>query len=218
MGWVGSKLHVRAKTWWQPSQWWSDLRHYGCALSISNSISWIITTRCLESCLRHCSVSAMQRIRSSRNNSIGQFSVPILLLTASLIFVFGQDHPSGRWEERPKSNTVYLEKDHVTFDTNEKDVQNKQDKGLENARVNAYQGQEEDVTPVNSVVEGSPNLMTYLRILISPMTWLPPLAYMTTFGLELAIDSNMANVLFALFNTKRPDLTQTQAGYYTSTL
>ena len=28
----------------------------------------------------------------------------------------------------------------------------------------------------------------------SPMTWLPPLAYMTTFGLELAIDSNMANV------------------------
>lgn len=124
---------------------------------------------------------------------------------------------------------VYLEKDYLTssFNINKKDFQNKnlkQDKGLENVRVNTHQGQlkEGDTTTVDTtvdnVVKGSSTLVTYFKFLISPMTWLPPLAYMTTFGLELAIDSNLGNVLFSLFNTKRPDFTQTQAGYYTSIL
>ena len=101
-----------------------------------------------------------------------------------------------------------------SFDVNEKD------KGLENVDTN--QGQAGVVTRVDSVVENSvkasPTLVTYFGILTSPLTWLPPLAYMTTFGLELAIDSNMGNVLFALFNPKRADFTQTKAGYYTSIL
>ena len=101
-----------------------------------------------------------------------------------------------------------------SFDVNEKD------KGLENVDTN--QGQAGVVTRVDSVVENSvkasPTLVTYLGILTSPLTWLPPLAYMTTFGLELAIDSNMGNVLFALFNPKRADFTQTKTGYYTSIL
>jgi NNP family nitrate/nitrite transporter-like MFS transporter len=150
--------------------------------------------------------------------------VPILLFVAGLIFIFGQDHPSGRWEDRPNSNTIYLEKGHlddVTFDINKNDLQNN-DKGLESVRVNTYQDQERHVTlidsTVDSAVKGSPTPVTYFRILTSPQTWLPPLAYMTSFGLELAIDSNMANVLFALFNPKRPDIGQTQAGYYTSIL
>jgi NNP family nitrate/nitrite transporter-like MFS transporter len=142
--------------------------------------------------------------------------VPILLLIAGSIFIFGQDHPSGRWEDRPDSKKDHL----VTSSFDKKDLQDKK----ENARVDTHQGQEEDATPVDSTVDsavkGSPQaaLVTYFNILISPLIWLPPLAYMTTFGLELAIDSNMANVLFSLFNTKRPDFTQTQAGYYTSIL
>ena len=153
--------------------------------------------------------------------------MPILLLIAGSIFIFGQDHPSGRWEERLNSNAFYLEKDDhhdvtSTPDVNKKDFQNKKYKGSENARVDTHEGQGGDITLVNSTVEntakGSPTLKTYFRILASPMTWLPPLAYMTTFGLELAIDSNLGNVLFSLFSTKRPDFTQTQAGYYTSIL
>jgi NNP family nitrate/nitrite transporter-like MFS transporter len=136
--------------------------------------------------------------------------VPILLFIAGLIFIFGQDHPCGRWEER---NAFYLEKGHnvtSSFD-DEKDSQ-KKEKGLENA---IHQGQDED----NSTVENTvPTLATYFRILISPVTWLPTLAYMTTFGLELAIDSNLGNVLFSLFNPKRRGFTQTKAGYYTSIL
>ena len=100
---------------------------------------------------------------------------------------------------------VYLEKDsRETFDND--NIQNKAGYGLENA------GQ------VDTTVKETPTLVTYLRILASPLTWLPPLAYMTTFGLELAIDGNLANVLFALFNKKRPGFGQTQAGYYTSIL
>ncbi|TCD62455.1 hypothetical protein EIP91_006882 [Steccherinum ochraceum] len=49
-------------------------------------------------------------------------------------------------------------------------------------------------------------------ILRSPLTWLPSLAYMMTFGYELAIDANLANVLFGLFRT----LGQTKAGYIAS--
>ena len=151
-------------------------------------------------------------------NNYRSISVPILLLIAGSIFIFGQDHPSGRWEERPNRDTVYIEKDDLTSSF---DFPNK-DKGLENARVNTHPVQEVDVIPLNltvdNAVKGSPNLVTYIKILTSPMTWLPPLAYMTTFGLELAIDSNMGNVLFSLFNKKRPGFTQTQAGYYTSIL
>jgi len=144
--------------------------------------------------------------------------VPILLFIAGLIFLFGLDHPSGRWEERLNTNAFYLEKDHQVPVTSSLDVKN--DKGLENVRIDTHQGQDGDMTTVNSTdentVKGTPTLATYLRILTLPVTWLTPLAYMTTFGLELAIDSNLGNVLFALFNPKRPDFTQTQAGYYTS--
>ncbi|KZT38056.1 nitrate/nitrite porter [Sistotremastrum suecicum HHB10207 ss-3] len=52
-----------------------------------------------------------------------------------------------------------------------------------------------------------------LHILSSPLTWLPALAYMTTFGFELAMDANLSNSLFGIY----PKLGQTKAGYITST-
>jgi len=48
-------------------------------------------------------------------------------------------------------------------------------------------------------------------IIVNPLTWLPSLAYMTTFGYELAIDANLANVLYTLL--KSPTFGQTKAGY-----
>jgi MFS transporter, NNP family, nitrate/nitrite transporter len=145
-------------------------------------------------------------------------SVPILLLVAVSIFIFGQDHPSGRWGDRDRPNSKIDHHESSNYNDNKKDFQDKKEK-------DTYQGQEGnhvDVTGVDSEssvnVKEPPTLMAYFKILISPLTWLTPLAYMTTFGLELAIDSNMANVLFALFNPKNPSFTQTQAGYYTSIL
>lgn len=113
------------------------------------------------------------------------------------------------------------EKGHkVPFD--DKDCQ-KKDKEAGNARVNIGQLEaQEEAALVNSTddtgIRGSPVLFPHVRILTSPVTWLPPLAYLTTFGLELTIDANLANILFVLFNKKRRGFNQTQAGYYTSIL
>ena len=131
--------------------------------------------------------------------------MPVLLLIAGLTFFFGQDHPAGRWEERHilLVNTPYLEEaDQKTF---------------ENDRENKKLGVHANPT-IDDAIEGPPTLETYFRILISPSTWLPPFSYMTSFGLELAIDGNLGNVLFSLFNKKRPSFGQTRAGYYTSIL
>jgi len=56
------------------------------------------------------------------------------------------------------------------------------------------------------------------KIIFNPLTWLPTLAYLTTFGVELTIDSKMADVLFVLYSKSLPGFTQTTAGYYTSIL
>ena len=113
-------------------------------------------------------------------------------------------------------DTPYLgEADQKTF---ESDRENKE----LGVYTNPPQGKELDDSHVDSTIDGSikgsPTLETYFRFLISFSTWLPPLAYMTSFGLELAIDGNLANVLFSLFNKKRPGFDQTRAGYYTSIL
>jgi NNP family nitrate/nitrite transporter-like MFS transporter len=71
---------------------------------------------------------------------------------------------------------------------------------------------------VDIAVNESLTIETALKILASPLTWLPALAYLTTFGLELVIDSQMANVLFALFGKRIKGFDQTTAGYYTSIL
>ena len=47
-------------------------------------------------------------------------------------------------------------------------------------------------------------------VILNPLTWLPALAYLSTFGYELAIDSNLANILFALYASK--SFGQTKAG------
>jgi NNP family nitrate/nitrite transporter-like MFS transporter len=51
-----------------------------------------------------------------------------------------------------------------------------------------------------------------MRVFTSSGTWLCALAYMTTFGFELAVDSNLPN---ALFNSHRsdPSFGQETAGY-----
>ena len=49
------------------------------------------------------------------------------------------------------------------------------------------------------------------KVASTPVTWLPALAYLTTFGYELAIDANLANVYLSLY--KSATFGQTKAGY-----
>lgn len=67
------------------------------------------------------------------------------------------------------------------------------------------------IAPLDTAVSEPLTPAIALRILCTPLTWLPCVAYLTTFGYELAIDANLANVLFGLYKTRK--LGQTNAGY-----
>ena len=73
-------------------------------------------------------------------------------------------------------------------------------------------------SPVDVAVNKALTPKAALEICINPLTWLPAFAYLTTFGLELAIDGQMASILYASFNKKIHGFDQTKAGYYTSVL
>ncbi|KAF8887007.1 putative high affinity nitrate transporter [Gymnopilus junonius] len=148
--------------------------------------------------------------------------VPILLFVAGLIFLFGQDHPAGKWSERHNlpATAISIQQGHqVRYSHDEKSLKI-HSKVNEKTVVSIEQVREEDVALVQSTVDVAINetlsLKTALKMMMDPLTWLPALAYFTTFGVELAIDSQMANVLFTLFQKKRRGFTQTTAGYYTS--
>lgn len=156
-------------------------------------------------------------------------SVPILLGTAALTLIFGQDHPTGKWSQRHKlpATAIAVAQGHeLHVDPDEELVfEGKKDgKGLEegNVEVRAVDPNEEMGGNVTSTVDVAVNesltFKTATEILTSHLTWLPALAYLTTFGTELILDAQMANVLFGLFNKRIHGFDQTKAGYYTSIL
>ncbi|KAI0086011.1 major facilitator superfamily domain-containing protein [Irpex rosettiformis] len=53
-------------------------------------------------------------------------------------------------------------------------------------------------------------------VIKNPLTWLPAFAYLTSFGYELAIDANLSNVLFGIYNPTKPGFNQTTSGYIAS--
>ena len=69
----------------------------------------------------------------------------------------------------------------------------------------------EPVSAVDMAVNESLTLRETLVLARNPLTWLPALSYLTTFGFELAVDTNLATVLFGLFKSSSFD--QTEAGY-----
>ncbi|KAF9480636.1 putative high affinity nitrate transporter [Pholiota conissans] len=150
--------------------------------------------------------------------------VPILLFVAGLTFLLGQDHPAGKWSQRHNipAATISARQGHESLDFHMEQSLGKEGKDTEKAVVCIEQVNVEDVAHIQSTVDLAVNeTLTWksaLGILINPLTWLPALAYFTTFGVELAIDSQLSGVLFTLFNKEQPGFTQTTAGYYTSIL
>ncbi|KDR71729.1 hypothetical protein GALMADRAFT_270867 [Galerina marginata CBS 339.88] len=147
--------------------------------------------------------------------------LPILFIVAGLIFILGQDHPAGKWSERYKTpaTAIATRQGHEFHNSGSEKALEKEGKDSENAFVSIEQVKEEDTlfqSTVDLAINETLTLKSALKILSNPLTWLPAFAYFTTFGVELAIDSQLSNVLFTLFTKKRPGFTQTTAGYYTS--
>ncbi|KAF9446724.1 putative high affinity nitrate transporter protein 2 [Macrolepiota fuliginosa MF-IS2] len=146
--------------------------------------------------------------------------VPILLFVGTMVLIFGQDHPAGKWSERHNlpATTLAAQQGHeVIHDDITSSKKNTKDS---EAIVTVQSVMEEEKTPIQPSVDVAVNesltLGTTVKIFLNPLTWLPALAYLTTFGVELAIDGTMAGVLFSLYSGKRPGFTQATAGYYTS--
>ncbi|KAJ7269995.1 putative high affinity nitrate transporter [Mycena haematopus] len=143
--------------------------------------------------------------------------VPILLSVAALTLLFGQDHPAGAWSQRhnlPATAVAIAHGHHVHIDADEQSHET-----LEHEKARPVETGEEfgNVTSVvDFAVNESLTFESGMKILASPLTWLPALAYLTTFGFELALDGQMENVLFTVFKQRITGFDQNRAGYYTS--
>lgn len=157
--------------------------------------------------------------------------VPVLLLTAILVIVFGTDCPTGAWSTRHTTNATaaaVMAGHEVKLDRSEQRtmMSKKQEPSTTVQEVQADDEDEHrtegrpiginDSTLVRSDVDVAVNepltMKSLGRIIANPLTWLPSLAYMTTFGFELAVDSILANVILK----HHPELGLEKAGYYAS--
>jgi len=145
--------------------------------------------------------------------------VPILFIVAALTLIFGTDCPAGQWSARHTLPATALgaKLGHVPdLDESERQV-------LEAKMREKEAGVTTGVEPVDDAVVEAPidvavsehlTVATAIKMAKIPYTWLPALMYLTTFGFELAVDANLANVLYAAH--KSGTFGQTKAGYYAS--
>jgi NNP family nitrate/nitrite transporter-like MFS transporter len=153
--------------------------------------------------------------------------VPVLVTVAVATLVFGTDCPQGKWSLRhtsPATRAAVLAGHEVHLDSREREavMNKKRTEGDMQVRevdmdapepVQDTRGQETVIRSDIDVAVAEPLTMkTFVAVLANPITWLPTLAYMTTFGFELAVDSNLASVLLA----PHPTLGQLNAGYLAS--
>lgn len=156
--------------------------------------------------------------------------VPVLILTAVLVLVFGTDCPTGPWSTRHTTNATaaaVMAGHEVKLDRSEQRtiMNKKQEPSTTVQEVSEDDGElpdadrpvgVNDTTVIRSDIDvavNEPLTMKALgKIISNPLTWLPSLAYMTTFGFELAVDSILANVILK----HHSNLGMEKAGYYAS--
>lgn len=167
--------------------------------------------------------------------------VPALITVAVLIMVFGTDHPAGKWEERhkplaaagvkeadPEMERHFLHPDELTnrlAEAGEVSAAPVEDSrgacasseslvGCLSLITNLTAHKSSVISEVDVAVNKPLTLALAFAVVKNPLTWLPALAYLTTFGFELAIESNLANIIFTIH--KSHSFTQRDAGYIAS--
>ncbi|KAG6377293.1 major facilitator superfamily domain-containing protein [Boletus reticuloceps] len=150
--------------------------------------------------------------------------VPFLLLVATAVMVFGTDHPAGKWSDRhkaiahasdsPKLEQVFEDERALTRPDESNDDPEKKG-GLADVQITVAPVEDSNmVSELDYAVNEPLTTDLALKVISTPLTWLPALAYFTTFGFELAIDANLANILLSLYKSKT--FGQTKAGYIAS--
>ncbi|GAA5939386.1 uncharacterized protein JCM15063_004506 [Sporobolomyces koalae] len=150
--------------------------------------------------------------------------VPCLWFVAILCLVFGTDHPAGKWSARhtlPATAIAAKQGHFATLDPSERAVIERKMREKSSGATGRVQAVEDDdeldeadgSIPLDLAVAEPLTIKSFLSIISKSYTWLPAIMYATTFGFELAVDANLANVLVS----DHPKLGQLKAGYYTST-
>ncbi|KZV71120.1 nitrate transporter [Peniophora sp. CONT] len=134
--------------------------------------------------------------------------VPILLSTALLIMIFGTDHPAGKWSDRHEIPAARRPSP-AERESSIRELAFKSSSEKVSTKVSV-----EPVSEVDTAINEPLTLRDTLALLVNPLTWLPALSYFTTFGFELVVDANLANVLYGLYKSSSFD--QTKAGYIAS--
>jgi len=135
--------------------------------------------------------------------------------------VFGTDHPAGKWSDRHKAiahgrggpELTYVAEDEKSYGTPDEGKDDPEKKGgLADIQVAVEPAQDlKMISELDNAVNEPLTLGLALKVASTPLTWLPALAYFTTLGYQLAVDSNLANVLLSLNSSTTLD--QTKAGY-----
>lgn len=137
--------------------------------------------------------------------------VPFLLMAATAILIFGTDHPAGKWSDRYKA--VNRE---VGASDNENELEKKESPvDIQVTVVEAHGDPKAVVSELDTAVSDALTWRIALKVMSTPLTWLPAFAYLTTLGYELAMNANLSNVLLTLY--KSPTFGQTKAGYIAAT-
>lgn len=146
--------------------------------------------------------------------------VPILFFVAAITLIFGTDCPAGTWAARHTlpASALAAKMGHLAeLDADERKVVESKMAEKEQGIVTVAEAADDDLAiDLDIAVAEHLTWGTFVKVVSTPYTWLPALMYMTTFGFELAVDANLANVLFASHG-KEKGFGQTQAGYYAST-
>lgn len=145
-----------------------------------------------------------------------------------LTLIFGQDHPAGKWADRHNIPAAGLSAEDDLDSSSPREPEDEDDLEKEKRRERKRKEQvsvhvvEAEQPPIESVVDVAVNealtWKTAWVIIKNPLTWLPTLAYITTFGFELALDAKMADVLYSMYKGQLQGFNQQTAGYYTSIL
>ncbi|KAE8225066.1 hypothetical protein CF319_g2132 [Tilletia indica] len=148
--------------------------------------------------------------------------VPMLLLIAGMCLLFGKDCPQGPWSARHRTEGTAIDvargdmphldaaerraMDDAQASNNEKAIS----KGADFADIPRT-----DVLTMDTAVAEPVTLKVLGKVLTDSRVWLCALAYMTTFGLETAMDAALPGLILTLFQS--PNFKVDDAAYVAAT-
>ena len=147
--------------------------------------------------------------------------VPILLFVAALVMIFGTDCPAGKWSQRHETpaTAIAIARGHQMNISADKQSDEKDTEGGAVSTVAAAEvgdAAAANAVEVDLAVNEPLTFKTALIVLAAPQTWLAALSYFTTFGLELAIDANVINILYAIYKGAPQKYSLVKCGYLTA--